>query len=203
MIIDLTRVLAELYGETSVLVALYDGQDRLRYANPAFRAAYHLDSTETPLWPDLMRRNFLARRGTVIRADDFEAWLTSTVARRGKTGFRAFETDLMDGRWLWMTETVQSDGWMLCIASDITALRADDRTVRQDRDRAIRAAETDELTGVSNRRTRSAGLRVISTCRRRRTAVASRRGSRPTGRKRSPAGAGLKVRISFGRTQRS
>ncbi|HEX2552965.1 MAG TPA: GGDEF domain-containing protein [Microvirga sp.] len=148
----LSSIFASLYGETSVLVALYDGQDRLRHANPAFRAAYHLDATETPLWPDLMRRNHRAGRGTVIQAADFEAWLTSTQSRRGKSGFRAFETDLVDGRWLWMTETVQSDGWMLCVANDITSLRAEERTIRQARDLAIRASQTDDLTGVANRR---------------------------------------------------
>ncbi|ESW73567.1 hypothetical protein X772_33320 [Mesorhizobium sp. LSJC280B00] len=26
----------------------------------------------------------------------------------------------MDGRWLWMTEADQNDGWMLCIANEIT-----------------------------------------------------------------------------------
>jgi diguanylate cyclase (GGDEF)-like protein len=149
---DVSSIFASLQDGTSVLVALYDGEDRLRYANPAFRAAYHLDAAETPLWPDLMRRNHRARCGTVIRAPDFEAWLTSTQSRRGKTGFRAFETDLVDGRWLWMTEAVQQDGWMLCIASDITSLRAEERIVRQARDLAIRASQTDDLTGVSNRR---------------------------------------------------
>jgi diguanylate cyclase (GGDEF)-like protein len=51
-----------------------------------------------------------------------------------------------------MTEAVQKNGWMLCIASDITSLRAHGRTVRQDRDQAIKASYTDELTGVANRR---------------------------------------------------
>ena len=146
------RKLLDMYQTTPVLIAAYDGFDRLRYANQAFRCAYFLDPPETPLWSELMRRNFLAGRGTNIRNPDFEAWLTSTQSRRGKTGFRGFETDLADGRWLWMTETVQSDGWMLCIASDITKLRAHGRSVRQDRDMAIKAAHTDELTGVANRR---------------------------------------------------
>lgn len=141
-----------MYERTPVLVAAYDRFDRLRCANQAFRSAYFIGPEETPFWSDLMRRNFHAHRGTVIRATDFEAWLISTQSRRGKTGFRAFETDLVDGRWLWMTETVQSDGWMLCIASDITGLRADERSVRQDRDFAIKASHTDELTGVANRR---------------------------------------------------
>lgn len=135
-----------------MLVAVYDGEDRLRFANTAFRKAWYIEVGEEPLWPDLMRRNFEARRGTVIGSDDFEAWLVSTRSRRGKTGFRAFETDLHDGRWLWMTETMQADGWMLCVASDVTSIKSDERSLRQDRDEAIKASMTDELTGIPGRR---------------------------------------------------
>ena len=39
----------------------------------------------------------------------------SAQSRRGKLPFRAFEMDVVDGRWFWMTETVQRDGWMLCM----------------------------------------------------------------------------------------
>ncbi|MBX5135973.1 GGDEF domain-containing protein [Rhizobium lentis] len=144
--------LLHLSAQTETLMAVYDGDDRLRYANTAFRSAYFIEPEETPLWPDLMRRNFELGRGTVIRTDNFEEWLRSTQSRRGKIGYRAFETDLADGRWLWMTEAVQSNGWMLCIASDITRLKVHGRTVRQDRDQAIKASYTDELTGVANRR---------------------------------------------------
>ncbi|WP_454851986.1 GGDEF domain-containing protein [Rhizobium binxianense] len=149
---EITEQLLHLSATTSTFIAVYDEEDRLRYANSAFRSAYFIDADETPLWPDLMRRNFELRRGTVIRAANFDEWLRSTQSRRGKIGYRAFETDLMDGRWLWMTEAVQKNGWMLCIASDITTLRADERSVRQDRDQAIKASQTDELTGVVNRR---------------------------------------------------
>ncbi|ACP22870.1 putative GGDEF family regulator (plasmid) [Sinorhizobium fredii NGR234] len=146
------RRLFELFETSPVLVAAYDEFDRLRYANAAFRSAYFLEPDEMPLWPDLMRRNFHARRGTVICIADFEEWLRSTQSRRGKVGYRAFETDLFDGRWLWMTETVEKDGWMLCVATDVTGLKAKTRAVRQDRDLAIKASYTDELTGVANRR---------------------------------------------------
>ncbi len=131
---EISRKLLHLCDHTPTLVAAYDSFDRMRYANQAFRSAFFIDANEMPLWSDLMRRNFYSGRGTVIRERDFEAWLISTLSRRGKTGFRAFGTDLVDGRWLWMTETVQADGWMLCIASDITKLRAHGRAVRQDRD---------------------------------------------------------------------
>lgn len=51
-----------------------------------------------------------------------------------------------------MTEAVQSDGWMLCIATDVTSLWESERSIRQDRDAAVRVAYTDDLTGVANRR---------------------------------------------------
>ncbi|MBX5169804.1 MULTISPECIES: GGDEF domain-containing protein [unclassified Rhizobium] len=148
----LAKKLLNLSAHTETLIAVYDSDDQLQYANSAFRSAYFIEPDEAPLWPDLMRRNFELSRGTVIRTGNFEAWLRSTQSRRGKIGYRAFETDLCDGRWLWMTEAVQQNGWMLCIASDITRLRAHGRTVRQDRDQAIKASYTDELTGVANRR---------------------------------------------------
>lgn len=143
---------AQLMEAAGVMVAVFDQDDRLRFANGAFRHAWFVDENEQPLWSDLMRRNFSAGRGTIITATDFENWLLSTQARRGKTGFRAFETDLHDGRWLWMTETMQPNGWMLCVASDITPIRSDERTLRQDRDTALKASQTDELTGIPSRR---------------------------------------------------
>lgn len=143
---------ARLLEAAGICVAVFDDEDRLRYANRAFRAAWFIEEGERPLWSELMRRNFHARRGTVIKAENFETWLASTISRRGKAGFRAFETDLRDGRWLWMTETTQDDGWMLCVASDITAISPDERTLRQDRDDAIKASHTDDLTGVPSRR---------------------------------------------------
>ena len=149
---DITAQIAQLIDAAGVLIAVYDQDDRLRFANQAFRIAWVIEADESPLWPELMRRNFHARRGTVIKASNFEDWLHSTQSRRGKAGFRAFETDLHDGRWLWMTETMRPNGWMLCIASDITSIRSDQRTLRQDRDDAIRAAQTDELTGIPSRR---------------------------------------------------
>lgn len=144
--------LVQAFDRSPVLVALYDQFDRLRYANDAFRAAFFVEADEEPTWPEMMRRNHLAGRGTVIQTQDFEGWLTSTQSRRGKIGFRAYETDLADGRWLWMKESVFEDGWMLCIASDVTALHAETRSLRQDRDSALKASYTDELTGVANRR---------------------------------------------------
>lgn len=148
----IAQKLSILQEETDALIAVYDPGDRLCYANRAFRSAYHVGADETPLWPDLMRRNHLARRGTVIDTTDIDAWLASVISRRGKVASRTIETSLHDGRWIWVVETVRPDGWMMFVGSDVTELRQSERSLRQDRDHALKASVTDELTGVSNRR---------------------------------------------------
>lgn len=145
------RVIA-LQDMTPVFIALYDTQDRLRHANRAFREAFNVAQDAFPTWIDLLRANYYDRKGLIITTTDIDGWLLSAQSRRGKVPFRGLELDLHDGRWIWMTETVQDDGWMLCVGSDITALRQNQRSLRQDRDIAIRAAQTDELTGTANRR---------------------------------------------------
>lgn len=143
--------LERLYAQSPLLVALFDVSDTMRYANPAFVEAFGIAPGLVPTWSGLMQSSYLSGVGAAIHTDDFDAWLSSTRSRRGKQPFRAFEADLSDGRWIYMTETVDLQGWMLCIAFDISAMRVGERTLRLARDGALRAAQTDVLTGISNR----------------------------------------------------
>ena len=145
------QALIQAQHDTPVLMSLFDRNDMLLWANPAFRQAFGLEEDQMLTWSDLARLNHRRKVGVQISNPDLEAWIASTKSRRGKQSFRAFESDLQDGRWIWMTETVNADGCMLCIACDITSLRSDDRDLRQERDLAQRAALTDALTGISNR----------------------------------------------------
>lgn len=149
---SLAEVLLTLQQDSQLLVALFDERDRLRHANPAFRAAYKVGPGDGLCWADIMRANHLHGHGAVIEADDIEAWLSSIALRRGKLPWRAFEVDLCDGRWIWATETVHANGWLLFVASDITGLRQEGRALREAHVKAARAAQTDALTGLSNRR---------------------------------------------------
>lgn len=148
----LARRLLALHEASPLLVALFDDQDLLRYANPAFCQGYCVISDERISWADLMRRNHARREGVLIETQDIEGWLAGTRARRGKLAHRTFEADLCDGRWLWVTETAQVAGWVMYLGSDITALRQEGRALRQTHAKALATANTDLLTGLSNRR---------------------------------------------------
>ena len=161
---DTALHMARLYERSPLLVALFDASDNLRYANSTWRSAFALEPDTTLTWSDLMRRSHATGVGAHIDTDDFEAWLVSTRARRGKQPFRTFEADLCDGRWIYMTETVDEQGWMLSVAFDVSAMRVGERTLRQARDGALRAAQDFDavyIEHIQQRALRTCDVHVI------------------------------------------
>jgi diguanylate cyclase (GGDEF)-like protein len=81
-----------------------------------------------------------------------EEWLAMAQAKRRVHRHRSFEIDMKDGRWFMLNETTLDGGWLFNILTEITSLKSNERTLRQARDAARLAAETDSLTGLYNRR---------------------------------------------------
>ncbi|UXT48357.1 diguanylate cyclase [Agrobacterium tumefaciens] len=146
------RQLLNLMEASQQGYALFDGSDELRFANTAFRKALGIGPGDFQSWVELMRNGYRSSTGTTIETSDFELWLRSAKTRRGKLPFRTIETGLNDGRWVLTTETTLPGGWMLCVVTDISELGIELRDLRQERDRALKSALSDELTGLGNRR---------------------------------------------------
>lgn len=144
-------MLACLEGSDHAL-ALFDGADCLRYANRNFMELYQLDSCLGATFDSIMRRCHANRQGLLIDAPDIGAWIADVNSRRRQAPHRAFEADFCDGRWIWVNETLLADGWLYFSGTDITALKNSERAMRHARDSAELAANTDALTGLSNRR---------------------------------------------------
>ena len=144
--------LTAMIEATQVLVGIYDPEDHLVYANAAFRAAFHIAPDEAPTFEQIIRRNHAQGIGGDLAIDDIDAWMASTLSRRGKSPVRQIETKLMDGRSLQLTETVYPDGWTLIMACDVSGLGIKHRDLRQARDDALKGALTDPLTRLPNRR---------------------------------------------------
>ncbi len=121
--LNLGELLLQLQHDSPLLVAVFDAGDVLRHANAAYRQVYALEPAACPTWTEQMQNGYQAGLGQLIHTDDFEAWLALALARRRSQPYRAFELELVDGRRIWMTETLHASGWLLCVGSDLSGLR--------------------------------------------------------------------------------
>jgi diguanylate cyclase (GGDEF)-like protein len=132
--------------------ALFDPDERLRYANAWFRQAFSLAPDAGPSWEQLMRDCHRRCCGVLIKTHDIDAWIARVRLSYRRTPVRSFESDLVDGRWVWVTETLRPDGWLALTATDVSSLKANEATLRKSRDDAVIASLTDPLTDLYNRR---------------------------------------------------
>jgi diguanylate cyclase (GGDEF)-like protein len=132
--------------------ALFDPDDRLRVANAWFEQAYGVSAAAAPDWETIMRACHASGRGVLIETEDIETWLARVRGKYRQVPVRAFESDLADGRWVWVTETLQPDGWLSMVVADVSPLKATESVLRSARDEAVRIAMKDPLTDLYNRR---------------------------------------------------
>ena len=145
-------ILKEILEQSSLLIAIFDTNDVLRLANKSFLTTFQARIDGRYTWATMMRENHQNKVGAKIVTDDIERWIVNSFSRRGKQAYRSFEADLCDGRWIHMTETLLSSGWMLCVATDISDVNTETRNLRQNLFLAEREANSDALTGLSSRR---------------------------------------------------
>ena len=146
------RSLVAALTESRQAVSIFDADDNLRYANKTYHGMF-LGEYEGPFTFTGITRH-AHRNGLGVRIDDndVEAFLARTLPRRRSVLHKSFETDLVDGRWFWIDHTVLPNGWVLSVAADITALKNNEKSLRQAHETALKASRTDLLTGLPNRR---------------------------------------------------
>lgn len=132
-------------------IALFDPAERLRLANRVFLDSYATTLDPAPTWEEMLRHCHRERKGLAIETDDIDAWFARVRQTFRKLPARRFEADLVDGRWISVSETLRADGWLLVVTTDVTPLKTSEATLRQARDHAVAASITDSLTGLYSR----------------------------------------------------
>jgi diguanylate cyclase (GGDEF)-like protein len=146
------RCLVEALTESGQAVSIFDAEDNLRYANKTYQGMF-LGGYEGPFtFTAILRHAHRNGLGVRIDDDDVEAFVARTLPRRRRAPRKSSETDLVDGRWFWIDHTVLPNGWVLSVGADITALKQNEKSLRQAHEAALAAARTDQLTGLPNRR---------------------------------------------------
>lgn len=133
-------------------VGLFDAAERLRLANHSFLSSFATALDPAPTWEEMLRHCHRERRGLLIETDDIDGWIARVRQTHRRQPERNFESDLCDGRWICVSETLRPDGWLLVVAADVTPLKANEATLRKARDSAVLASLTDPLTQLYNRR---------------------------------------------------
>lgn len=149
---ELQQQLLDALHDSPTGFALFDPDEHLRYANAWFRQAFSLVPEAEPGWEQLMRDCHRRRCGVLINTDDIDAWIAHVRLSYRRMPVRSFESDLVDGRWIWVTETLRPDGWLAVTAADVSSLKAHEATLSKSRDDAVIASLTDPLTELNNRR---------------------------------------------------
>lgn len=134
------------------LVVLYDERDVVRYANRSFCAVFMPGDSHGSDFESIVRKSHESGTGVLARDDGIDSYLTYARAHRRTQPLRKFSVDLMDGRRFWVMETLLEDDWLLCEATDITAMKQTETSLRVSRDVALEKSQTDFLTKLPNRR---------------------------------------------------
>lgn len=146
------RSLLQALTESGQAISIFDADDTLRYANKTYHGMF-LGQYEGPYtFTEILRHAHRNGLGVRVDDDDVEAFIARTLSRRRSVPRKSFETDLVDGRWFWIDHTILPNGWVLSVGADITALKQHEKSLREAHEAALKASQTDLLTGLPNRR---------------------------------------------------
>ncbi len=145
-------LLQEALAQAACGFALFDPNDQLRVANPWFEQAFNIRAADAPTWEAMIRNCYENRCGVLIETQDIDAWIAQVRTKYRQMPIRYFQSDLVDGRWVWVTETLQPNGWLSVVITDVSPLKATEWALLKARDEAVRVSMTDSLTDLYNRR---------------------------------------------------
>jgi diguanylate cyclase (GGDEF)-like protein/PAS domain S-box-containing protein len=150
----LSAILLRNAGDSDSGMAVLDADNIFLYHNHAFACMFGFpDNTMVGKhYDDMMVRAYTHRCGQLIEASSIEEWLCHVHTKQRSARFRSFEVDLIDGRWLLITEQVNVGGEMVVMCNDITRQKNTEFALKHAHAELQRLALTDELTGIPNRR---------------------------------------------------
>ena len=145
--------LSQAMAEMSDGLAMFDSLGYLLFCNERYRSLFPLSAYARQPGAhitDILRAAAESGERKDFPADVCEAWLRD--AAKELHVIRDTEIPLSDDRWLSLRTRITQDGSALVVISDISATKQSELSLRQLASQMKGLAETDALTGISNRR---------------------------------------------------
>ena len=135
-------------------ICLCDERDVVRYANATFRDIFFGGLVNEQIdFVDALMRAIAVKRGIKVASLSPEAFAERIrKLRRAAGAHRRFPVDLSDGSWWWVNDHKLANNWMLVVTAEITSVKDEEFRLRHAHAAAVKAAQTDFLTGLANRR---------------------------------------------------
>lgn len=151
---QLQRILIEHITHSGNGIAVLDAQDRFIYHNDAFVRTFNLEcySVLGHTFDEMLVWMHAEGIGLNTHSVNIDEWLAFVRSEYRSKDFRTFEVSLLDGRWVLMTEQLNSGGEVVLVSNDITHSKMTERALRNAQKKLEKLALTDELTGLPNRR---------------------------------------------------
>ncbi|WP_024871318.1 GGDEF domain-containing protein [Tolumonas lignilytica] len=151
---QLQRILVEHIETSGNGIAVLDAEDRFIFFNKAFISLLGIE--DHPVlnhsYDELLIWMHTRGVGTATHSSTLDEWLEFVHEQHRSVAFRHYEVDLVDGRWLLVTEQVNVGGEVVLVCNDISHSKKTEHALLDAHKELERLSLTDELTGLSNRR---------------------------------------------------
>ncbi|BFM14542.1 hypothetical protein R50073_07250 [Maricurvus nonylphenolicus] len=139
---------------TDDCLGVFDDKDMLVFCNENLARLFGLpiEKALNKYFDEIIRHCHAAPGGINIETDDIEQWIIDANQKRRSQCFRAFETDLKDGRWVLVTEQLVEDQHIFMYCSDITDKKKYEFEIKKKSEELFTLATTDSLTQTYTRR---------------------------------------------------
>lgn len=151
---QLQAIMVEHIAHSQNGIAVLDAQDRFILFNDAFQKMFELEGVQIlgRTIDDVLIWMFTYKIGAITHGKTLDQWLKFVLSSYRSAPFRSFEIDMIDGRWILITEQVNAGGEVVIVGNDITRTKKAEIALLAAQEELKKQALTDELTNISNRR---------------------------------------------------
>ena len=133
---------------------VYDQNDIMVFCNKTVSQIMGYEGVEAigRTFEENLRHSYATGAGVKADDDDVEGMIKRAKESMKIKGFSTFESDTVSGKWNQVSRLKTTEGYTFLYSTDITKLKSTENSLRDALRYVKKLAETDSLTGISNRR---------------------------------------------------